>query len=99
MITVLGATGHTGQRVAETLLARGEKVRAVGRDEAKLKGLAERGAELALGDVSDAAFLARAFAGAEAAYTLIPPHMTAPDVRAHQDAVGTATRTSEPVSS
>lgn len=91
MITVLGATGNTGGRVAETLLARGEKVRAVGRDAARLKALGERGAEIAVGDASDAAFLARAFAGAEAAYTLIPPHVTAPDVRAHQDAVGTAT--------
>jgi uncharacterized protein YbjT (DUF2867 family) len=50
-----------------------------------------RGAEVAAGDAADPAFLARAFAGADAAYTLIPPDMRAPDFRAHQDRVGEAT--------
>ena len=44
-----------------------------------------------MGDASDASFLARAFAGAETAYTLIPPDVRATDFRAHQDRVGEAT--------
>ena len=32
MIVVTGATGRTGRRATEMLLAKGEKVRAVGRD-------------------------------------------------------------------
>jgi uncharacterized protein YbjT (DUF2867 family) len=91
MITVMGATGNTGRVTAEALLSRGEKVRVVGRDAGKLAGLVARGAEAAVGSASDAAFLARAFAGAETAYTLLPPDMGVPDLRAHQDRVGEAT--------
>jgi len=91
MITVMGASGNTGRLVAEGLLARGEKVRVVGRDAGRLAPLVARGAEAAVGDATDAGFLARAFAGAETAYTLIPPDLRAPDFRAHQDRVGEAT--------
>lgn len=91
MIAVMGAAGNTGKVVAEALLSKGEKVRAIGRDAARLEPLRAKGAEVAVGDAGDAAFLARAFAGAEAAYTLIPPGMTAPAFRAHQDRLGAAT--------
>jgi uncharacterized protein YbjT (DUF2867 family) len=91
MIAVMGAAGHTGRVVAEALLARGEKVRALGRDAGKLAPLARKGAEVATGDAADAVFLARAFTGAEAAYTLVPSHLTAPDFRAYQDRLGEAT--------
>src|SRR3954470_20298001 len=91
MIAVMGATGHTGGRVAETLIARGERVRVVARDAAKLKALQEKGAEVAAGDGGDAAFLARAFEGAEAAYTLLPPDLRAENMRALQDRIGEAT--------
>ena len=91
MIVLMGATGNTGKVAAEALLSRGEKVRVLGRDAKKLQPFAARGAEVAAGDAADPAFLARAFAGADAAYTLIPPDMRAPDFRAHQDRVGEAT--------
>ena len=91
MIAVMGASGNTGKVVAEELLGRGLKVRAIGRDAGKLQALAARGAETAVGDGSDQGFLARAFAGAESAYTLIPPDFRAQDFRAHQDRIGEAT--------
>lgn len=91
MITVMGATGNTGKVIAEKLLAQGEKVRVIGRNKDKLEDLVAKGAEAAVGDVKDAAFLATAFKGADAVYTLIPPDMGAKDVRAHQDAIGVAT--------
>jgi uncharacterized protein YbjT (DUF2867 family) len=91
MITVMGATGNTGRVTAEALLSRGEKVRVVGRDAGKLAPLVARGAEAAVGSASDASFLGRAFAGVETAYTLLPPDMGVPDLRAHQDRVGEAT--------
>jgi len=53
MIAVTGATGRTGRRIAEILLAKGEKVRAIGRDAKKLAPLAESGAEPFVGDVED----------------------------------------------
>ena len=91
MIVVMGASGYTGRVAAETLLARGEKVRVLGRDAGRLAPLVARGAEAMTGEASDAAFLARAFAGTEAAYTLLPPDPVAPDFRAVQDRVGEAT--------
>ncbi|MDX2018729.1 MAG: NAD(P)H-binding protein [Deltaproteobacteria bacterium] len=90
MIAVVGASGNTGKAVAEALLARGEKVRALGRSADKLAGLASKGADTALGDVTDAAYLTKAFAGAKAVYALIPPNAAAPDFLAYQNKVGEA---------
>ena len=45
MYVILGATGNTGSVVAEKLLAKREKVRAVGRNKERLATLAKRGAE------------------------------------------------------
>jgi uncharacterized protein YbjT (DUF2867 family) len=91
MIAVMGASGNTGRAVAEALLGRGEQVRVIGRDASRMGALASRGAEVATADAADAASLARAFAGAEAAYTLIPPDPRAADFTAFQGRVGEAT--------
>ena len=42
------------------------------------------------GDANDAAFLAKAFRGADAVYTLLPTDRRAPDYRAEQDRQGEA---------
>src|SRR5215469_7698581 len=80
MYVVIGATGHTGSIVAEKLLAKQERVRAVARDERRLEGLKQQGAEAFVGDVTDASAMARAFSGAEAAYVMIPPNPSSPNV-------------------
>ncbi len=90
MYVITGATGHTGRIIAETLLKAGKKVRVLGRDAAKLKDLTDKGAEAAIGNVEDAAFLAKAFSGATAAYILIPPNLQAPDILAYQAKIGEA---------
>ena len=90
MITVMGATGNTGRKIAETLLKAGEKVRALGRSESKLAGLKSSGAEVLTGDVTDDAFLTKAFRGAHAVYTLLPTDRRSPDYRAEQDREGEA---------
>lgn len=74
-ITVTGATGNVGRPLAETLLARDHKVRAVGRDAGRLQPLVDLGAEDCIGTVEDAAFLARAYRGADAVFVMIPPEM------------------------
>jgi hypothetical protein len=48
---VTGATGRTGRRVTEVLLAKGEKGRVVGRDAKKLASLAQLGAEPFIGEM------------------------------------------------
>src|SRR5690606_28320774 len=87
MITIMSATGNIGAKTVRALLARGEKVRAIGRNRAKLAELEAAGAELAIGDVADAKFLAKAFAGSSAVLTLIPPDYVAKSFGAHYDKV------------
>jgi NAD(P)-dependent dehydrogenase (short-subunit alcohol dehydrogenase family) len=53
MIVVTGATGRTGRRVTGLLLAKGEKVRVVGRNATNLARLVQLGAEPFVGNVED----------------------------------------------
>jgi uncharacterized protein YbjT (DUF2867 family) len=85
MIVVTGATGRTGRRVTELLLAKGEKVRAIGRDAQKLGPLVGQGAEPFVGAVEEVPWLAAAFTGASAVYLVLPEDMSQPDLRAHQE--------------
>ena len=87
MYVVTGATGNSGHVVAGNLLAKGKKVRALGRSAERLQALAARGAEPFVCDLTDAAALAKAFAGAEGVYAMIPPNMAAQNYRAHQDQI------------
>jgi len=90
VIAVMGATGNTGRKIAEALLQAGEKVRALGRSPARLADLERAGAEVLTGDVADATFLARAFRGTTAAYTLLPTDQRSPDYAARQRQEGEA---------
>ncbi len=84
MITIFGATGHTGGTAANHLLKAGKKVRVVGRHKDKLASLQKAGAEASVGDIEDKAFVRDALKGAEGAYVLIPPHLTTDDFRGYQ---------------
>jgi uncharacterized protein YbjT (DUF2867 family) len=90
MIVVLGASGNTGSAAAKRLLEFGDNIRAVGRDEAKLAGLAQAGAAVAVADLGDTASLAKAFAGADRAYLLVPPRPKEPDLLAASDRFSTS---------
>lgn len=79
MYVVLGASSHSGHVVASNLLARGQKVRVVGRNAAHLQPLTAKGAETFIGDVRDANALTRAFQHADSAYVLIPSNPTSND--------------------
>jgi len=98
MYVIMGATGNTGKPLAMALLNAGKKVRVISRAADKAKALTDKGAELFLGDSSNADFLTKAFSGATAAYVLIPPDWTAPDFYAYQqkmaDAIVTAVKNS-----
>jgi uncharacterized protein YbjT (DUF2867 family) len=85
MYVVLGATGNTGSVISNSLLLRGEEVRVVGRDAARLQRFVRKGAEAFTANVSDAAALTQAFTGARAAYLMLPPSMTSEDYRADQE--------------
>jgi len=88
MLVIMGATGKTGSKLAELLLEKGHTIRVIGRDAEKLKGFTAKGAEAAVGDAADKAFLTKAFTGADAVYALIPPNFSVADFRAYQAKIG-----------
>ncbi|MGH3976945.1 MAG: NAD(P)H-binding protein, partial [Pseudonocardiaceae bacterium] len=90
MITIMGASGNTGNPLARRLLESGVEVRVLGRSAAKLEPLALAGADVVTGDATDADYLARAFDGADAVYTLLPDDFTSTEHRAWQDRIGEA---------
>lgn len=90
MHVLLGSNGNITSKVAALLLGQGTPVRVVGRNTGSLASVKAAGAEIAAGDIGDAGFLAHAFAGATAAYTMIPTDYAAHDMAAEQDRLGNA---------
>ncbi len=90
MFVLLGSSGQITTQLARQLLGAGHAVRVVGRNRSAMASLAQLGAELAVGDPADTAFLERAFSGATAAYTMTPPCYAEPDMRTAQDRIGVA---------
>lgn len=82
MITVLGATGQVGSKVAAKLLAQKQRVRVIGRDAGKLAQM-HQGAEAAAGDINDVAFLTKTLTGVDAAFVMIPPDYSAKSFGEH----------------
>jgi uncharacterized protein YbjT (DUF2867 family) len=90
MFVLLGSNGQITSQLARRLMAAGHPVRVVGRNADALATLRTAGAQIAIGDVSDTAFLERALAGATAAYTMTPPCYAEPDMHAAQERFGEA---------
>ena len=74
MFVILGATGHTGSAVVETLLSRKQPVRAIVRTLEKGAGWKAKGAEVAVASLDDVSSLTKAFEGAKGVYVLVPPN-------------------------
>ena len=88
IITVVGATGHIGHALTEQLLKNGTKVRTIGRTSDKLAPLTRLGADAHAGSLDDTKFVTAALRGADAAFLMIPPNYSAPDMRADQRRLG-----------
>lgn len=93
MFVITGATGNIGSKTADILLDRGEKVRVIGRNRDRLQRFVDKGAEAAVGNLKDSAFVTRAFEGADGVFAMIPPEYAAPDLRAFQNEVGASIAT------
>src|SRR6267142_4826919 len=74
MYVITGITGQIGGVIGRLLLAAAQPVRVVVRDANKGKAWVERGCEVALATIEDAASLKAAFQGAEAVFVLVPPN-------------------------
>lgn len=99
MYVIAGVTGHVGSVAAKELLDKDKKVKVLVRDRAKGAPWADRGAEVAVGELGDKAFLTGALHGAEGFYTLLPADFTVPDLFAYQrelaDSIATAVQASK----
>lgn len=90
MIAITGATGNTGAPAADASLAKGEKIRVIGRDASKLERFTAKGAEAFTGNAENADDMARAFEGADAVYLLIPQALHREDFREYQERISDA---------
>src|SRR5258706_12310671 len=70
---ITGITGKVGGAVASSLLGTRQSVRAVLRDARKGIAWEDRGCEIALADMNDAAALTAAFKGSDGDFILFPP--------------------------
>ena len=84
MLVVLGATGHTGSVVAQTLLAHKQPVRVVVRSADQVASWVAKGAEVAVASLDDQAALTKALHGASGVYLLVPPNYGATSWLAEQ---------------
>src|SRR5690348_7973685 len=92
MYVITGITGQIGGVVGRTLLAAAQPVRAVVRDANKGKPWAERGCEVAVATIEDAASLEAAFRGAEAVFLLVPPNFDPQPGFPEAEAIGATLR-------
>ena len=100
MYAITGITGKVGGALARTLLAAGQSVRAVVRNGGKGRSWAEKGCEVALAEMDDAATLAAAFKEVDGVFVLPPsefdPAPGFPEARAVINAVKTALEATRP---
>lgn len=74
---ITGSLGHISKPLAEKLLNAGHHVTIISSKEANKAAIEKLGAKAAIGSVEDVSFLKKAFAGADAVYTMVPPHLGA----------------------
>ncbi len=88
MITILGATGNVGGKIADLLIKKGEPVRLVARSANRLQQLAGNRAVAFAGDANNTEFLLKVFKDVDAVFTLIPPNPNAADFMRYADKIG-----------
>lgn len=83
---ITGGAGNISKPLTLALLKAGHDVTVIGRNATNLKELTDAGAKSVIGSADDVVFLTKAFAGADAVYTMVPPR---PDITANwKEAIG-----------
>lgn len=90
MYVLMGATAQTGAAALALLHTRGVRVRAITSDRGRAASLRASGLEVAIADARDADALAAAFAGATAAFAMVPSYVRANDALAEGGAAAAA---------
>ncbi len=85
---ITGSLGHISQPIVTALVKAGHLVTVITSNQARVKDIEALGASAAVGSVEDTAFLTKAFSGADAVYTMVPPKSDAPDWKAYIGQIG-----------
>ncbi|MDP3916072.1 MAG: NmrA family NAD(P)-binding protein [Bacteroidota bacterium] len=85
---VTGSLGNISKPLAEKLIAAGHHVTVISSKDEKAALIEEMGAKAAIGSVEDVVFLTKAFTGADAVYTMVPPHFGAADWKKYIAGIG-----------
>lgn len=88
MIAIVGATGSVGGKIAEHLIKKGEAVRLIARSADRLRSFVGKQAVAFAGNANNTEFLAKAFKGVDAVFTLIPPDPRTSDFMQYADKIG-----------
>ncbi len=87
-IIVTGSLGHISRPLVEKLTAAQQQVIVISSHSERKAEIEALGATVAIGSVSDLAFLTETFKGADAVYTMVPPTFSASDWKAYIAGVG-----------
>lgn len=89
-IVVTGSLGHISQPLTKELVEKGHAVTVISSKSEKHKDIENLGATAAIGLLDDVDFLTSAFAGADAAYCMIPPNYGELNQLAYYQRIGRA---------
>jgi uncharacterized protein YbjT (DUF2867 family) len=87
-IIVTGSLGHISKPIVQKLTAVKHDVTVISSNAARKAEIESIGAKAAIGSVSDLAFLAETFKGADVVYTMVPPTFSALDWKKHIAGIG-----------
>jgi len=78
-VTVTGSLGNISRILIDKLVKNGHEVKVVSSNAARAQEIEKMKAIPLIGSLQDATFIAEAFKGADAVYTMVPPDFSVPD--------------------
>jgi len=76
---LLGSLGNITRPLVSRLVAAGHHVSVISSNPERSAAIVAAGARPLIGSIEDTGFLTTSFSGADAVYTMVPPHFAAPD--------------------
>ncbi len=85
---ITGSTGHISKPLSELLIKASQDVTIISSKSGKIKEIEGLGAKPSIGSVDDISFLTKAFVGADAVYTMVPPKMDVVNYKEYIHGIG-----------
>ncbi|WP_026729611.1 NAD(P)H-binding protein [Flavobacterium denitrificans] len=89
-ITISGSLGNVSKPLVQKLVASGHEVTVISSNSDKSQTIEALGAKSAIGSMTDASFLEKAFTGADAVYVMTPPNMGGASILTNMRTAGQA---------